>query len=84
MEQFMEIISKIFFSKFLVLIAVVAILMLFLKKYKDFQNYKENIETDIIKHEKEDNIKEEQPKEEKDEEKVEETIETEIEEDIEK
>ena len=51
---------------------------LYLKYF--FQNYKENIETDIIKHEKEDNIKEEQPKEEK----VEETVETEIEEDIEK
>ncbi|WP_302162497.1 hypothetical protein [uncultured Fusobacterium sp.] len=61
MEEIMGIISKIFFSKILVVIALIIIIMLFLKKYKEFQNYKENIENDVTNHKKEEKNKIEQP-----------------------
>lgn len=61
MEEIIGIISKIFFSKILVVIALIIIIMLFLKKYKEFQNYKGNIENDVTNHEKEEKNKIEQP-----------------------
>lgn len=48
MEQIMGIISKIFFSKILVVIALIIIIMLFLRKYREFQNYKEKEEKNKI------------------------------------
>lgn len=84
MEQIIGIISKIFFSKILVVIALIIIIMLFLRKYREFQNYKENIENDVINHEKEEKNKIEQPIAETIEEQKEEIPAKNIEENVEK
>lgn len=84
MEQIMGVISKIFFSKILVVIALIIIILLFLRKYREFQNYKENIENDVINHEKEEKNKIEQPIAETIEEQKEEIPAKNIEENVEK